>query len=125
MIKKISGGLDFLGMSTSLICALHCSLVPLLLSFGAINGTHLSHNHYFDIFMVMLGFVIATFSLWKDFSIHRSLLPVGLAGLGFFLLFLGVIIHLHNPIYNILGGLFVCIAHIMNYRTNRSRKVPV
>jgi hypothetical protein len=122
MVKKLMTGLDFLGMSTSLICALHCSAVPLLLSFGVLNGTHLSHNHSFDLIMVITGLVIATFSLWKDLAIHKSYLPILTAVVGFVLLFFGVVMHLHHPAYNIVGGLLVCCAHVINYKINRTAR---
>lgn len=121
-MKKVLSSLDFIGMSASMICALHCSAVPILLSLGFMNGTHMSHNHMFDITMLGIGLVIAIWSLWKDVTVHKSIAPIAIAVLGFTALSIGIGMHLHNPIYNILGGLSVCLAHIVNYRLAKTAK---
>jgi len=119
-LRKIS--LDYLGVSTSVFCAFHCAAIPVLFSVGLINTAHLSHNHTFDITVVLLGMFIAGFSLFKDFKMHKSILPLCLASIGFLLLGVAVLSHHLPVVVNIIGGLLVASAHLWNIKLHTSAK---
>ena len=124
MIKKLRKiGLDYLGISTSVLCAFHCAAIPVLFSVGLINTAHLAHNHAFDIAIVILGLFIAGISLFKDYRGHRSIMPLALATLGFFLLGVALISHQLPVIVNVIGGLIVATAHFWNIRLQSVCKV--
>lgn len=123
MINKIRKiGLDYLGISTSVLCAFHCAAIPVLFSVGLINTAHLAHNHAFDIAIVILGLFIAGISLFKDYRGHRSIMPLGLATLGFFILGVAVISHQLPVIVNVIGGLLVATAHFWNIKLHTLSK---
>lgn len=115
-MKKIISKLDFLGMSTSMICALHCMAMPIISSISTLPGVVSTHNHAFDITFVLIGLCVATFTLLKDISKHQSYMPILIGGIGFVLLLIGVSRHDHIPVLNILGGVMVFVSHILNYK---------
>jgi hypothetical protein len=63
LLKKNKTVLDKLGIITSVACAIHCTLIPLLLSslpFLGINGLH---NKAIEYGMIGLAFIFGLFSL--------------------------------------------------------------
>lgn len=112
---------DFAGMFTSLLCAIHCSVVPVLISMGALSTSTWLHNHAFDWVVIGIGIVIASYSLVGDFiKKHRNVRPLILGFLGFVFLFIGMIEH-HGwmLVFSVMGGLIVAGAHLYNHRLGR------
>lgn len=111
---------DFLGIMSSLTCAVHCMALPLLASVGLLSTGH--HNHVFDFVFFSLGLLFAGFSLFSDFRKHGYIRPVIIGVLGFMLLLVGILGHL--PTLSVIGGLSVAAAHIINFRhTSLSCKI--
>ena len=124
MIRKFFGlNLDFAGAATASICALHCAAFPVLISLGIISGA--SHNHLFDLSLMFIGIVIAGIILIKDFtSIHRNILPIAIAGIGFIALFAGIESHGEQVYLNLIGGGLIVLSHYTNWRiSNNFRKI--
>jgi hypothetical protein len=120
---KFSFGLnaDAAGFFTSLLCAVHCSAVPILISFGLLSAGTWLHNHMIDWVVIGLGFVFASYSLVGDFKRrHRNPLPLIMALAGFGMLLLGMVEH-HGwmLVFSVLGGLSVASSHLLNFRLTR------
>jgi len=101
---------DTAGFFTSMLCAIHCSAVPIWL-----------HNHMIDWVVIGSGIVIASYSLVGDyFNRHRQIVPGLTALFGFSFLLIGMIDH-HGwmLIFSVLGGLMVATAHMLNHRLTR------
>lgn len=49
---------DALGIATSIACAVHCAILPLLLSSLPILGMNVIEHEGFEYFMIALAFVI-------------------------------------------------------------------
>ncbi len=114
---KLTVGSDMLGASAAIICAVHCSLIPVLSSLGVFQFSS-QHNHIFDWVMLGLGVVIAFYSIVLDyFQSHRNGIPFVLCAVGFLLLAFGIATH-HSgiPVINLLGALFIVYAHWINHR---------
>jgi energy-converting hydrogenase Eha subunit A len=116
--------LDFAGFAASLICALHCIAIPIVLSLGLVNGSHFLHNHYFDTAIIAIGIVIASMSLLGDYKIHKSKLPIGLIAFGFTTLILGLKLghDLPHVVMSVVGSGFVASAHFINWKKSRVMK---
>ncbi len=113
---------DFAGMFTSLLCAVHCSLVPVLVSVGAVSSTTWLHNHVFDWVVIGIGIVIASYALVGDFfKKHQNIRPLLLGLMGFIFLFIGMIDH-HSwmLMFSVAGGLIVATAHYYNHKLGRA-----
>ena len=85
--------LDLAGLFTSTLCALHCTAVPVLLSFGFIESSHWLHNELIEMVVIGSGLVIAFFSLFKEFKKHLSPIPMLLALVGFTILINSILHH--------------------------------
>jgi hypothetical protein len=112
---------DRAGFFTSMLCAIHCSAVPVMISMGLLSTSTWLHNHLIDWVVIGTGILIATYSLLGDFiKKHRNVIPLALATLGFIFLFVGMIEH-HGwmLIFSVLGGLSVASAHLYNHKLSR------
>jgi len=55
--------LDFLGIGTSLACAIHCALLPLFMSSLPVFGVNIIDNLYFEYIMVGVAFIVGILAL--------------------------------------------------------------
>lgn len=118
---------DFAGMFTSLLCAIHCSAVPVLISMGMLSTSTWLHNHAFDWVVIGIGVVIASYSLVGGFfKKHKNIRPLLLAVLGFVFLLVGMIEH-HGwmLLFSVFGGLLVATSHLYNHRLGSIRTCKV
>lgn len=110
---------DRLGVIVSLLCAVHCAALPLLLSFGVLEMGFMSDHVIVDAIFLALSFYIAGNSLVASYrKIHRNFKPLVLAGLGFsiFIPYL-FIFHDHSLWYlSVIAGLLIAGAHMYNHR---------
>lgn len=112
---------DTAGFITSMLCAIHCSVVPVFISLGLLSSKSWLHSHSLDWMVIGLGVVIASYSLVGDyFRKHRNAAPVITALFGFCLLITGMIEH-HGwmLVFSVLGGILVAMAHLINHRIGR------
>ena len=111
-------GLDFTGFMASMICAVHCSVVPILVSMGVLGAGHWLENGLIDFAIVILGLVVAFVSLMKEYKKHHSLQPIMIASFGFLMLGYGLVQHSQgsHSILSVIGGVTLAIAHIVNWR---------
>jgi hypothetical protein len=108
---------DLTGSLTAFTCAVHCSVAPLISSFGILNIEH-SHHHAFDWTMLSIGVIIALYSILKDYlKSHKNILPLAISVLGFVFLSIGISSHQEGiAILSVMGGLAIMISHFINYK---------
>jgi hypothetical protein len=137
--KFFSLNLDFLGFSASMLCALHCAALPLLLTAGAFSGFAWLENEIVEWFFIGSAIIFASWSLVTSFwQTHRNPIPLLLVVLGFFLIiwnhFGGGHGHTHThahfewgtALLSVAGGIAIAIAHYLNWRLiSRYRSCPV
>jgi hypothetical protein len=117
MDKYFKINADTAGFFTSILCALHCSAIPVLISLGLIGTGSWLHNHLFDWIIIAIGVVIASYSLVGDFiKKHRKMTPLMMAAIGFTFLLIGMIEH-HGwmLVFSVAGGLLVAASHMVNF----------
>jgi len=109
-----------LGIGTSIACAIHCALLPLLFSSLPLFGINIIHNLFFEAGMIALSLAIGTYSLWHGFKKHHhSYQPLILFYIGSFFLiakqfFLQLEVWLLIP-----AVVLILLAHIRNFRACR------
>jgi hypothetical protein len=111
--------IDFLGFIASTVCAVHCTVVPIVFSIGLIDLGDLHHNHLFDLLVVGLGIIIASSSIIKDYLRYKVKTPLILCVLGITGLLLGLTGH--DTIYqvsSVIGGSTLALSHLLNWRFN-------
>lgn len=107
---------DGLGIVTSILCAIHCGLLPLLLPALPLFGINIIHNVAFEWGMIALAFFVGMYSLYHGFKKHHhSYQPFLIFFIGF--VFLVVKEFMNHQLILLIGAVILIItAHITNYR---------
>jgi hypothetical protein len=111
---------DAMGVATSLACAIHCAILPLIISSVPVFGVNIVENVTFEYLMILLAAVIGLISLWHGYKKHHhSLLPgtVFLAGVA--ALLAKQVWHHHQYWLLALAVMFIISAHWLNFRACR------
>ncbi len=111
---------DAFGITTSLACAIHCAVLPLLLSSLPLFGVNIIDNLRFEFFMIALAFVIGSYSLYHGFKKHHhSFKPFVLFTIGISLLVAKQVWHNQQLLFLIPAVIFIILAHFINYKSCR------
>ncbi|MEO7047169.1 MAG: MerC domain-containing protein [Ferruginibacter sp.] len=114
---------DGLGIFTSLACAIHCAILPLIATSLPLFGINIIHNGYFEWGMISIAFVVGSYSLFHGYiKHHRSFLPIIVFTIGFLFLiskqfFASLEIALLVP-----AVILIVTAHYLNYRLCQKSK---
>lgn len=108
---------DAVGIGTSVLCAIHCALLPVIVSSLPVLGINIVHNLIFEWGMIGLAFVVGSYSLFHGYKKHhRSVKPVLLFSIGFVFLVLKQFYLQHDMLLLIIAVSFIISAHYYNYR---------
>lgn len=111
---------DALGIAASLACAIHCAVLPLIMSSLPILGINIINNFWFEIFMIVLAMGIGLHSLTHGFKKHHHrILPIIVFILGIILLMLKQILHRYQLWFLVPAVILIVSAHYINYRQCR------
>jgi len=111
---------DALGISASIACAIHCAVLPLLISSLPIFSINIIDNIAFEYFMIFLAFAIGSFSLLHGYrKHHKSYLPIFLFTIGMLLLLAKQAWHEYQYWLLPFAIIFIVTAHIRNIRLCR------
>ena len=108
---------DALGIVTSVACAIHCAVLPLLISSLPLFGINIIDNVYFEYFMIVSAFVIGIYSLYHGYKKHHhSYFPLIVFSIGFILLFAKQVWHKQQVWLLIPAVILIITAHFINFR---------
>jgi hypothetical protein len=108
---------DAAGIVTSIACAIHCALLPVLLTSLPVFGIDIIQNSYFEWGMIALAFFIGCYALYHGYiKHHKSLLPFGLFAVGFILLVFKQFLHRYEYWLLAVAVALIVSAHYINYR---------
>jgi MerC mercury resistance protein len=114
---KLKINWDALGIATSIACAIHCAFLPLLVSSLPVFGINIVHNTFFEWGMIVLAFVVGSYSLFHGYiKHHKALLPVYIFSVGFLFLLLKQFFHQYEYLLLTVAVLLIITAHYYNYR---------
>ncbi len=116
-MKKFHVNWDALGIGASLACAIHCALLPLILTSLPVFGINIINNLAFEIGMIGLALCIGLTSLYHGYSRHHHrLLPMVIFLSGFvFLVLKQFFVQVENWLL-IPAVILIVSAHLFNYR---------
>ena len=115
-----SDRLDHLGIAASVACAIHCALLPFVISILPLIGLEFLANTWVEITMIGLSVIIGIWSLTKSLHHHRNIIPIILLVLGFTLIANGHFLWQEmEAILVPLGGITIAVAHYINWKYNR------
>ncbi|MEV4882422.1 MerC domain-containing protein [Chitinophaga ginsengisegetis] len=118
ILKKMS--LDTIGIGASLLCAVHCALLPLLLTVLPLVGSHVLENEMLEYGLLSFSFGVGCLSLGRGyFRHHRRIAPLLIFTVGFALLLgghFGIAGGFWEPVVIFAGAAGVTGAHILNLK---------
>ncbi|MGI8922675.1 MAG: MerC domain-containing protein [Fimbriimonadales bacterium] len=127
-----SVAMDVAGGAISVICALHCLLLPILLPFAST----FIHNTWIEVILTLAAVAVGSFALAHGYRRHGFRWPAISFGLGMLLIILGNWVvtcgrpftaqagdvpHWASIPFVALGGVFVVLAHLLNFYLDRVR----
>jgi hypothetical protein len=111
---------DALGIAASIACAIHCAVLPLIMSSLPILGINIINNFWFEIFMILLAMGIGLHSLTHGFKKHHHrVLPIIVFIIGISLLLVKQILHQYQIWFLVPAVILIVSAHYINYRQCR------
>jgi uncharacterized membrane protein YoaK (UPF0700 family) len=111
---------DAFGIAASVACAIHCAVLPLILSSLPLFGINIIENQGFEFLMIALAFVVGVYSLYHGRKKHHhSYYPMILFAAGISLLFIKSMLHSHSLMLLLPAVTLVVIAHYLNYKLCR------
>jgi uncharacterized membrane protein YoaK (UPF0700 family) len=111
---------DAFGIAASVACAIHCAVLPLVLSSLPLFGINIIENQGFEFLMIALAFVVGVYSLYHGRKKHHhSYYPMVLFAAGIGLLFIKSLLHSHSLMLLLPAVSLVVIAHYLNYKLCR------
>jgi hypothetical protein len=108
---------DALGIATSVACAIHCALLPILMSTLPVFGINIIHNLFFEWGMIALAFLVGSYSLFHGFiKHHHTYLPILVFSSGFIFLVLKQFFPALEYWFLAIAVFLIISAHFYNYR---------
>lgn len=112
---------DAIGIATSVVCAFHCAVFPLILTSLPLFGINIIHNGYFEVVMIGLAFIIGSVALYHGYKRHHHrILPLLIFSSGLIFLLLKQIFVAYEMQLLIPAVAFILAAHFFNYKFCRS-----
>ncbi|HEX9998798.1 MAG TPA: MerC domain-containing protein [Abditibacterium sp.] len=124
--------LDSVGATASFLCAIHCALMPFIITILPLVGLGFLASEPVEWGLLAASGVLGTLSLCVGFREHRRRRVFGVLGIALAFLAAGRIFHEHfhdHPLENwgivfmVLGGLTMMSAHLLNRLLCRSCRV--
>jgi hypothetical protein len=116
--------LDKIGSTSSLVCAAHCALLPLLISLAPALGLSALAWSGLEWAFVCFASLLGLFSLWIGYRRHKGYRALLFLVPGLSLVWLAVLwpnIHQNLIVHTALmsvGGTLIAVAHLINLRLN-------
>lgn len=108
---------DALGIATSVACAIHCAVLPLILTSLPVFGINIIENTLFELGMILLAIIIGGWSLYHGYkSHHHRVLPIIIFLAGTLFLLAKQIFHSIHIWLLVPAVLSIVSAHFLNFR---------
>ncbi len=116
-MRLIRSYLDVMGFSASFLCAIHCLLMPLVLSFGLVGGLSWLESPLVEWTFILSTLVLASWSLLGSLPRHNNKRPLLIAAIGFgIILGIHLLEHIIGHYFAAIGGVLIAYAHYLNWR---------
>ncbi len=117
--------LDALGFSASAICALHCLVMPFVITLLPVIGLSFLAHPAFEATLIVSGLIIGALSLSHGYlKHHHNLLPILILSVGFAIIAIGHLEQVASFEFLIVsfGASLVATSHVLNYRLMKHDK---
>jgi uncharacterized membrane protein YoaK (UPF0700 family) len=111
---------DALGITTSIACAIHCAVLPLVMTSLPLFGVNIIHNIWFEMSMIAFACFIGIYSLYHGYKKHHhSVLPLVIFIIGIAFLVAKQIWHQFELVLLIPAVILIVTAHFINFKSCR------
>jgi hypothetical protein len=117
---------DKTAIGLSLLCAVHCLALPILIVLAPALGSLAIADESFHLWMVTVVVPVSAYALYMGCREHRKMLVLGIGAAGILLLIAAVILG-HDVLgeagergLTLAGAALVAWSHLQNYRLCRS-----
>ena len=69
-IKRVNW--DLMGTITSVVCAIHCAILPLILTSLPVLGINIINNSPFEWMMIVIAFIVGCYALTHGYRHHHK-----------------------------------------------------
>jgi hypothetical protein len=108
---------DGLGIFTSVLCAIHCALLPLIMTSLPLFGINIINNSFFEWGMIATAFLVGCYALVHGYiKHHKNLTPMLIFSVGFAFLICKQFFPAVEYVYLTLAVSCIVSAHYYNYR---------
>lgn len=112
---KAFKNMDMWGTTTSLLCAIHCALLPILLSMGMISAHSWMSSIWLEVIVIGFTLIFVYNSIIKKhLATGNNKIPFAIACLGLGLICIHHLVPMGKAVIMTLGGVLVATAHIVN-----------
>jgi hypothetical protein len=120
---KIQINWNLLGVSAGLACAIHCALLPFVVSTLPLFGVDILENDFFEAGMILIALMIGGFNLLHGFRRHHHrLAPFFIFLAGMFLLIVKHFFFVTVFWLVISSSILIILAYYLNWRYCRVAK---
>jgi len=123
--------LDKAGMIASITCAIHCMIMPLVVTLLPIFGLSLFATEEFEWMLLMVSAMLGVTSLCFGFRKHKSFRAFSFLGIGLTFLVIGRLAHEHVShfrvftfdiylLFLVAGATLVALSHWLNNKLCKS-----
>jgi hypothetical protein len=123
--------LDKAGMIASITCAIHCMIMPLVITLLPIFGLSLFATEEFEWILLMISAMLGITSLCFGFRKHKSFKAFSFLGIGLTFLVIGRLAHEHVShfrvftfdiylLFLVAGAILVALSHWLNNKLCKS-----
>ena len=112
------------GVWASIICAVHCTILPLLMILLPTAGVYLFINETFEFVLLGISLMFNITNVCFGYRQHKSNKAVGVLALGLFVFVVGRLMHNHSDdhkihfdlfnIFMVAGGLLMALSSLIN-----------
>lgn len=116
---------DFIGLSASFLCVLHCILLPICIPLFPLIGLSFINNEFYEILLIAISLVIAFIAIYNGYKkYHNKTLPIFMYGFALVFFSAGFLIenNFFERISHFFATGFLIIAHYYNWKLTKEHK---
>lgn len=111
--------LDSISVTVSLLCVIHCVLLPILLTTLPLWGFEVLENSYIEFGTILISLVAGGWAIWKGYwkyHHHISILLLFVSGIGVMITANFTEKEFIEMILKGIGAMLIVTSHIMNWK---------
>ena len=115
--------LDRIAIASSILCAFHCAILPILITVSAWAGLQYFRNPLIEWGFIILGITLFYVSIWRNLKRHNSkaIKVFAILGVVFLIASRFKVVSNFEVYLTCLGSFFLVCAHLKNIKCLRSK----